>query len=45
VVSTAGDELRQFEDRWLQLLSDWFQENGADVEEQQAQYENRGQAA
>lgn len=44
VVSTAGDELRQFEDRWLQLLSDWFQENGADVEEQQAQHENRGQA-
>lgn len=45
VVSSAGDELRQFEDRWLQLLGDWFEENGADVEQQQAQYENRGRAA
>lgn len=45
VVSTAGDELRQFQDRWLALLGEWFQENGHLVEEQQVLYESQGLAA
>jgi hypothetical protein len=45
VVSTAGDELRQFQDRWLALLEEWFEQNGHLVEEQQVLYESQGLAA
>jgi len=45
VISTAGDELAAFEQRWLQLLGDWFEENGQHVEQQQQLFNRRQEAA
>lgn len=39
VVMTAGDELRDYQNQWLDLLADWYREHGEAVEEEQIAFD------
>lgn len=45
VVTTAGDELRDYQRQWIDLLGEWFGEFGEAVEAEQAKYSLRRAAA
>jgi hypothetical protein len=45
VVSTAGDELKRYQQQWTQLLADWYAEHGEAVEAEQKRFELRRRAA
>lgn len=41
VVSTAGDELKEYQHQWLKLLADWFATHGEAVEAEQIKFDLR----
>lgn len=42
VVSTEGDELKDYQQRWKQVLAEWFAINGDAVEKEQQAFSARG---
>ena len=38
VVSTAGDQLLHYQQRWVELLRDWYADNGSGVETEQLKW-------